>query len=112
MDMFIGRPSKSLLPGSRERRVDVEEIKKQRLAIQQHLQDKPRNSYRELFEVGEQVKVQDLLSSRRDKTGEIIEKLINSDGSVANYNVRANGRVYFRSTRHLMKFRNQTPAAA
>ena len=112
MDMFIGRPSKSLLPGSRERRVDVEEIKKQRLAIQQRLQDKPRNSYRKLFEIGEQVKVQDPLSRRWDKTGEIIEKLINSDGSVTSYNVRANGRVYFRSARHLMKLKTQTPAAA
>ena len=90
----------------------MEEIKKQRLAIQQCLQDKPRNSYHELFEVGDQVKAQDPLSRKWDKTGEIIEKLINSDGSVTSYNVRANGRLYFRSTRHLMKMKDQTPTAA
>ena len=112
MDIFIGRPSKNLLPGSRERRVNVEEIKQQRMAIQQRMQDKPRNAYREIFEVGEAVKVQDPLSRRWDKTGEIVEKLINSDGSVTSYNVKANGKVYFRSTRHLMKMKDQTPEAA
>ena len=62
MDLYIGRPSKSLLPGSRERRVSVEDIRQQRLAIQQRLKDKPQNSYRELFEVGEKVNMQDPLT--------------------------------------------------
>ena len=112
MDLFIGRPSKSLLPGSRERRVSVEDIKQQRLAIQQRLKDKPQNSYRELFEVGEKVNIQDPITRKWDKEGEIVEKLVNSDGSVTSYNVRARGRVYFRSTRHLMKLKPQTPSTA
>ena len=92
----------------------MEEIKQQRLAIQQWLQDKPRNSWRELFEVGDLVNMQDPLSRKWCKTGEVVEKLVNSDGSVTSYNVKSGGRVYFRSTRHLMRHKEQeqAPAAA
>ena len=111
MDLSIGRQSKSLLPGSRERRVSVEEIKQHRLAIQQRLQDKPRNAYRELFEVGEWARLQDPLSRKWDRVGEVIEKLVNSDRSVMSYNVRAGSRNYFGSTRHLMRQKEQSPGA-
>ena len=47
-----------------------------------------------------------------DKVGEVIEKFVNSDGSVTSYNVRAGGRTYFRSTRHLMRQKEQAPGAA
>ena len=83
------------------------------MAIQQRLQDKPRNAYRELFEEGDLVNMQDPLTRKWGRKGEVVEKLQNSDGSVTSYKVQAEGRCYHRSARHLMKIVDvNTPTAA
>ena len=113
MDLFLGRPTKSLLPGSRARRVSQEELRNQRLAIQQRMMDKKRNSQTEVFVEGQEVMVQNPLSRKWDKTGIIESEIVNSDGSVTSFMVRCGNRSYHRNARHLQHVvQPRTPAAA
>ena len=113
MDLFLGRPTKNLLPGSRARRVSQEELRNQRLAIQQRMQDRKRNSQTEVFSEGQEVLVQDPVSRKWDKSGVIESTVVNDNGSITSFMVKCGNRTYHRNARHLQGIvKNMTPAAA
>ena len=113
MDLFLGRPTKSLLPRSRARRVSQEELRNQRLAIQQRMMDKKRNSQTEVFGEGQEVMVQDPISRKWDKRGIVESEVVNNNGSVTSFMIRCGNRTYHRNARHLQRVISpRTPAAS
>ena len=113
MDLFLGRPAKNLLPGSRARRVSQEELKNQRLMIQQKMMSKKRNSQTEIFTEGQEVLIQDPVTRKWDKQGTVESEVMNDNGSVTSFMVRAGNHTYHRNARHLQKVISpRTPAAA
>ena len=58
MDLFIGRPAKSMIPGQRDRRITKEEIEKQKREIQERIQSKKRRKATKILEVGDRANIQ------------------------------------------------------
>ena len=100
-EMFLGRPSRNMLPGSRKMPRQEEIIQKRREMLEK-LYKKKKNSNREKFEIGDKVWLQDPHSKKWVSKGVITEARTNQDDRQTTFVVKGDsGREYLRNEQML-----------
>ena len=96
-EIFLGRASRNLLPGSKRMPRQEEVIMKRREMLEK-IYSKKRKNNREKFEVGDPVWMQDPMSKRWVSKGVIIEARTNQDGRQTTFLIKGDsGREYLRN---------------
>ena len=101
------------LPNSLERNVLWKEQVEKRGEIRQKRVDKKGRSVgkKEVFEVGESVKLQNLKAKQWDTDGVIMNVRVSADGTICSYDLETNGTVTTRHRKYIMKVPTQANSA-
>ena len=106
---FLGRGVRGVLPNSLNRNVDWREQVEARGEKRQSRVDKKGRTVgrKETFEVGEEVRMQNIKTKKWDQKGEIVEVRTAADGTIVSYEINtSSGTTTTRHRRFLMKLHN------
>ena len=96
-EMFLGRPSRNMLPGSRRMPRQEELIQKCRETLEK-LYRKRKNCNKEKFQVGDSVWMQNPKSKKWVTRGTIVEARVNQDNRQTTFVIKGeSGREYLRN---------------
>ena len=91
MGRFLGHGIWTGLPNSVDRNMDWNHLMDIRAAAHQKRVDKPGKTSKDVFEIGENVWVQNVKTKKWDKQGTITDVRVAYDGKIVSYDLKLNG---------------------
>jgi hypothetical protein len=110
---FLGRGVRGNLPNSLDRNVQWKEQVEKRGEIRQKRVDKKGRSVgkKEIFEIGELVKLQNLKTKQWDIDGKILNVRVSADDTIVSYDIESSGNVTTRHRKYIMKLPTHVDSA-
>ena len=104
LSQFLGRGVRSGIPNSLDRSINWQKLMDIRTAQQEKSVSKPGSCSKEIYELAEQVLIQNIKTKMRDQKGIISEVRVTHDGRRVSYGLEMNGHDTTRHRRYLRKF--------
>ena len=104
---------RDILPNSLDRNVQWKELTERRGALRQKRVDKKQRSVgkKQVFEIDEIVKLQNLKTKQWDQEGKIVDVRVSADGTIVSYDIESQGILTSRHRKYLMKQPTQAYSA-